>query len=72
MLFNPRIFVDSYFLEDAGNGHCAAFPGNSEAHPSSLQQSSGVSGRGAASIGSVLANIENDIAKLLKIKSGNQ
>lgn len=28
--------------------------------------------RCAASIGSVLANIENDIAKILKIKSGNQ
>lgn len=28
--------------------------------------------RCAASIGSVLANTENDIAKILKIKSGNQ
>lgn len=56
------------------NGQCAAFPGNNKFHLSSEQQVSigGCRERCAASIGSVLANIENDIANILKIKSVNQ
>lgn len=49
------------------NGQCAAFPGKSKFHLSSHEQqvSTGEYGdRCAASIGSVLANIENDIAKI--------
>lgn len=48
------------------NGQCAAFPGNSKLHLSSEQQvSTGPRGeRRAASIGSVLANIEDDIANI--------
>lgn len=53
------------------NGQCAAFPGKSELHLSSHGQqvsAGGVQGkyreRCAASRGSVLANTENDIAKI--------
>lgn len=57
------------------NGQCAAFLGKANStfllmNSRSLQGE--CRGRSAASTGSVLANTENDIAKILKIKSGNQ
>ena len=49
------------------NGQCAAFPGKSKFHfllPNSRSLWGECRGRCAASIGSVLDNIENDIANI--------
>lgn len=57
--------IHSYFYKMLVNGHCAAFPGNSKFQVSSQQQvPRGMSGRCAASTGSVLANVENGIANV--------
>lgn len=55
------------------NGQCAAFPGKANS-TFLLMDSRPLRGWGscAVSVGSVLANSENDIANISKIKSGNQ